>query len=107
MVVSGGENVYPMEVERVLEEHPAVAEVAVFGIPDPTWGEAVKAAVVVLEGHNATEDQLIAFARERIAGFKCPKSIDFVNALPRNATGKLLKRVLREPYWAGSSRNVS
>jgi acyl-CoA synthetase (AMP-forming)/AMP-acid ligase II len=107
MILSGGENVYPAEVERVLAEHPAVAEAAVFGVPDTTWGEAVKAAVVKLEGHDVTQEQLIAFARERIAGYKCPKSIDFVDALPRNATGKLLKRVLREPYWAGHSRNVS
>ena len=106
MIVSGGENVYPAEVERVLAEHPAVAEAAVFGVPSPAWGEAVKAAVVCRPGHELTQEQLIAFARERIAGYKCPKSIDFADALPRNATGKILKRVLREPYWAGHTRNV-
>jgi acyl-CoA synthetase (AMP-forming)/AMP-acid ligase II len=106
MIVSGGENVYPAEVERALAEHPAVADVAVFGVPDPRWGEAVKAAVVLRPGRQADADELIAFARGRIAGYKCPKSVDFMDGLPRNATGKLLKRVLREPYWNGQSRNV-
>src|SRR5690606_38657213 len=101
MIVSGGENVYPAEVERVLAEHPAVADVAVFGVPDATWGEAVKAAVVLREGGSVSEAELIAFARGRLAGYKCPKSVDWMTALPRNATGKLLKRVLRQPYWEG------
>lgn len=106
MIVSGGENVYPAEVERALAEHPAVADVAVFGVPDPKWGEAVKAAVVLRAGHAAEAGELIAFARSRIAGYKCPKSVDFHDALPRNATGKLLKRVLRQPYWKEQARNV-
>jgi acyl-CoA synthetase (AMP-forming)/AMP-acid ligase II len=107
MIVSGGENVYPAEVERVLGEHPAVAEVAVFGVPDPTWGEAVKAAVVLRPGHTASADDLIAFARRCLAGYKCPKSVDFHQALPRNASGKLLKRQLRQPYWQQQARNVA
>lgn len=106
MILSGGENVYPAEVERVLAEHPAVAEVAVFGVPSTTWGEAVKAAVVRKEGHDVSQEQLIGFAREMLAGYKCPKSVDFMEALPRNATGKLLKRVLRKPYWVDQARNV-
>ena len=106
MIVSGGENVYPAEVERVLTEHPAVADAAVFGIPDATWGEAVKAAVVLRVGHAADAQELIAFARARIAAYKCPRSIDWTDSLPRNASGKLLKRTLREPYWSGQARNV-
>lgn len=106
MIVSGGENVYPAEVERVLAEHPAVADVAVFGVPDPQWGEAVKAAVVVRGGQAPSAEALMDFARSRIAGYKCPKSIAFIDVLPRNASGKLLKRVLREPYWAGQARQV-
>lgn len=107
MIVSGGENVYPAEVERVLADHPAVADVAVFGVPDPTWGEAVRAAVVLRPGQAVSAAALIDFVRERIAGYKCPKAIDWMEALPRNASGKLLKRVLREPYWAGQARNVN
>lgn len=106
MIVSGGENVYPAEVERALADHPAVADVAVFGVPDATWGEAVKAAVVLRAGSSVSEGELIAFARGRLAGYKCPKTVDWMAVLPRNATGKLLKRVLRQPYWAGQSRNV-
>ena len=101
MIVSGGENVYPAEVENVLMTHPGVADVAVIGVPDEKWGEAVKAVVVPAAGTAPTEAELIAFARERLAGFKLPKSVDFAEALPRNPSGKLLKRALREPYWAG------
>lgn len=104
MVVSGGENVYPAEVERVLVEHPAVAEVAVIGVPDPTWGETVMAVVVAAQALSA--DELIAFARDRLAHYKCPRRVDFVDALPRNSTGKVLKRDLRERWWHGQSRRV-
>jgi acyl-CoA synthetase (AMP-forming)/AMP-acid ligase II len=104
MIITGGENVYSIEVERVLAEHPAVAEVAVIGVPDEKWGEAVK-AVVALEG-EATEAEIIAFAREQLAAYKCPKTVDVVDALPRNPTGKILKKDLRKPHWEGSGRAV-
>jgi acyl-CoA synthetase (AMP-forming)/AMP-acid ligase II len=104
MIITGGENVYSIEVERVLAEHPAVAEVAVIGVPDDKWGESVK-AVVALEG-EASEDELIAFARERLARYKCPRTVDVVDALPRNPTGKILKKDLRQPHWEAAGRKV-
>jgi acyl-CoA synthetase (AMP-forming)/AMP-acid ligase II len=107
MIVSGGENIYPAEVENVLMQHPAVADGAVIGVPDEQWGEAVKACVVLKKNTEASEKQIIDFMRERIAHYKCPKSVDFVEAIPRNPTGKILKRVLREPYWAGRTRRVN
>jgi long-chain acyl-CoA synthetase len=106
MIVSGGENVYPAEVENVLMMHPGVADVAVFGVPDDRWGEAVKAIVVRADDVDTSPAELIAFARERLAGYKLPKSVDFATSLPRNPSGKLLKRQLREPYWAGTDRRV-
>ena len=106
MIISGGENIYPAEVESALFSHPAVADVAVIGIPDERWGEAVKAMVVRKPGTNVTADELIGFARERIAHFKAPRSIDFVETLPRTPTGKILKRELRKPFWAGQERQV-
>jgi long-chain acyl-CoA synthetase len=106
MIVSGGENVYPTEVENVLMSHPEVADVAVIGVPDPAWGEAVKAVVVPTGSTALTEAALIAYARDRLAGFKLPKSVDFAQSLPRNPSGKLLKRALREPYWAGVGRRI-
>ena len=106
MIVSGAENIYPAEVENALFGHPAVADVAVIGVPDPRWGEAVKACVVLRAGQNADAEELIAFARARIAGFKLPKSVDFLDELPRNAAGKVLKRALRDPYWTGQTRQV-
>jgi long-chain acyl-CoA synthetase len=106
MIVSGGENVYPAEVENALMAHPAVADVAVIGVPDERWGEAVKAIVVREPGSDVSGDDLVAFARERLAGFKLPKSVDFADSLPRNPSGKLLKRELREPYWAGVDRRI-
>jgi acyl-CoA synthetase (AMP-forming)/AMP-acid ligase II len=107
MIVSGGENIYPREVEEILSKHPAVLEVAVIGVPDQRWGETVKAVVALREGSGATAEQLIAFCRLRIGGFKLPRSVDFVPALPRNAAGKVLKRELRERYWAGRARSVA
>jgi acyl-CoA synthetase (AMP-forming)/AMP-acid ligase II len=107
MIVTGAENVYPAEVENALFGHPAIADAAVIGVPDPRWGEAVKAIVVLKQGVEATAEEIIAYARERIAGFKLPKSIDFVTALPRNPTGKVLRRELRAPYWQGHDRQVS
>ena len=105
MIVSGAENIYPAEVENALHEHPAVADCAVIGVPDDRWGEAVK-AIVVRKG-EVTPAELIAFAKERIAAFKVPKSVDFIDALPRNASGKILKKDLREPWWAGRDRKVN
>ena len=105
MIVSGAENIYPAEVENALHEHPAVADCAVIGVPDDKWGEAVKAIVVAKA--PVTADELIAFARDRIAGYKLPKSVDFIDVLPRNPSGKILKKDLREPYWAGRTRKVN
>ncbi len=107
MIVSGGENVYPAEVESALFGHPAIADVAVFGVPDDRWGEAVKAIVVKKPGAEVTPDEIIAFAKERIAGYKVPKSIEFAEMLPRNPSGKILKKDLREPYWEGKDRRVN
>ena len=107
MIVSGGENVYPAEVENAVFAHPAVADVAVIGVPDDQWGEAVKAIVVLKAGATATAADVIGFARALIAGYKVPKSVDFVSALPRNPSGKILRRELREPYWSGKQRRVN
>jgi acyl-CoA synthetase (AMP-forming)/AMP-acid ligase II len=107
MIVSGGENVYPRVVEDVLFEHPAVADAAVIGVPDPRWGETVKAVVVLRPGARATEDDVIEFCRGRLGGFERPRSVDFVDTLPRNPTGKVLKRLLRERYWTGHARRVA
>jgi len=107
MIVSGGENVYPAEVENAIFGHPDVADVAVIGVPDEKWGEAVKAIVVAKQGASPTPAEIIAWARERIAGYKLPKSVDFIAALPRNPTGKVLRRELRKPYWEGRDRQVN
>lgn len=104
LILSGGVNVYPAEVEACLSEHPAVEDCAVFGIPDEEWGEQIKAAVELRAGAGASEQELIGWCRERIAHFKCPRSIDFHERLPRTDTGKLARRGLREPYWAEASR---
>jgi len=106
MIVSGGENVYPAEVENVLMGHTAIADVAVIGVPHERWGETGKAIVVLAAGASAEPDEIIAYARERLAGFKTPTSVDFMAELPRNPSGKVLKKDLREPYWAGRERRV-
>ena len=107
MIVSGGENIYPAEVENAIFSHEMVADVAVIGVPDEKWGEAVKALVVLKENCESTEEDIINFSRERIAGFKTPKSVDFIKELPRNPSGKILKKELRKPYWEGLERSVN
>ena len=107
MIISGGENVYPAEVENAIYSHRSVADVAVIGVPDAKWGEAVKACVVVKPGEALSEAEVIAHARQHIAGYKCPKSVDFIAALPRNPSGKILRRELRAPYWEGRERQVN
>ena len=107
MIISGGENVYPRVVEDVLFTHPAVADAAVFGVPHDQWGETVKAVVVLRQGMEATEDEMIEFCRGKLGGFERPTSVDFAARLPRNATGKVVKRELREPYWEGQARRVA
>jgi acyl-CoA synthetase (AMP-forming)/AMP-acid ligase II len=107
MIISGGENVYPAEVENALAEHPAVADVAVISVPDERWGETVKAIVVPRSGATASAEDIIAFGRARLAHYKCPTSVDFAASLPRNPSGKLLKRELREPYWKGRERRIN
>ncbi|MEQ1549398.1 MAG: AMP-binding protein, partial [Chakrabartia sp.] len=107
MIISGGENVYPAEVESAIYGHPAVHEVAVIGIPDDKWGEAVKAICVPKPGMMIDEADVIAWAKERIAGFKVPKSVDVIAALPRNASGKILRKDLRAPHWEGRERMVN
>jgi fatty-acyl-CoA synthase len=107
MIISGGENIFPAEVENAIHGHPDVAEVAVIGVPDDHWGEAVMACVVARPGSVHDPDSILAWARARIAGFKVPKTVQFVDVLPRNPAGKLLKRELRRPFWEGRGRSVN
>jgi len=107
VIITGGENVSSIEVEDCLYQHPAVAEVAVIGVPDPKWGETIKALVVLREGAVASEDDLIEFSRARMAHYKCPTSVEFRDGLIRTATGKLQKFKLRAPFWEGRDRRVS
>jgi acyl-CoA synthetase (AMP-forming)/AMP-acid ligase II len=106
MIISGGMNIYPAEIEAALERHPGVQEVAVFGIPSDQWGESVHAVVVPRAGHRVTADALTAFARERLAGYKVPRSVSFADELPKTGSGKILKRSLREPFWRDRSTRV-
>jgi fatty-acyl-CoA synthase len=106
VIISGGENISSVEIEAILYEHPAVMEVAVVGVPDSTWGEVPKALVIVRPGHQTNEQALIAFCRDRMAHFKAPKSVEFVDGLPKTATGKIQKFALRETYWQGQARRV-
>jgi long-chain acyl-CoA synthetase len=108
-IISGGVNIYPAEIESVLQEHPAVADVGVFGVPDDEWGESVKAAVQLAAGMSASpmlEAEILAFAREHLAGYKVPRSVDFEAELPRDTTGKLYIRRLRDRYWQGRERQI-
>jgi acyl-CoA synthetase (AMP-forming)/AMP-acid ligase II len=106
MIISGGVNIYPAEIEAVLTAHPAIADVAVIGVPDERWGESVKAVVELLPGTSATAQELIDFCATRLADYKRPRSIDFVEQLPRNPAGKLLKTRIREPYWKNVGRRI-
>jgi acyl-CoA synthetase (AMP-forming)/AMP-acid ligase II len=106
MVVSGGENIYPVEVENIIAEHPMVIDVAVIGVPDEKFGEALLAFVVLNKGEQLSCDDLIEFCRDKIAGYKIPRRLESIEALPRNATGKVLKTVLREPYWQDAGRGI-
>ena len=107
VIITGGENVSSIEVEDVLFSHPAVAEVAVIGVPSEKWGETIKALVVLAEGEEVTEAELIAWCKEKAAGYKAPTSVEFRDELARTATGKLQKFKLREPYWEGYERQVN
>lgn len=107
VIITGGENVSSIEVEDCIFSHPAVAEVAVIGVPDEKWGETVKALVVVADGAEVTEAEIIAHCKQRMAGFKAPTSVEFRDSIPRTATGKIQKFKLREPYWAGRERQVN
>jgi acyl-CoA synthetase (AMP-forming)/AMP-acid ligase II len=107
VIVSGGENVYPRMVEEILFQHPAIADAAAIGVPDAQWGETVKAIVVLRDGAQAAATDILDFCRDRLAGFQRPRSIDVRDALPYTASGKMLRRVLREPYWANHRRRVS
>lgn len=107
MIVSGGENVYPAEVENAIFGHPDVADVAVIGVPDQRWGESVKALIVPKPGTSPEPAEIIAYARERIAAYKAPKTVDFIEVMPRNPSGKILRKDLREPYWKDQDRRVS
>jgi acyl-CoA synthetase (AMP-forming)/AMP-acid ligase II len=106
MIISGGFNVFPSEVEQVLWSHPAVQDCAVIGVPDEKWGEAVKAVVELKPGATAAADELIALAKDRLGGVKAPKSVDFVATLPRSPVGKVLKKDLRATYWTGHDRKI-
>lgn len=106
MIVTGGENVYSTEVENVLYTHPAILECAVIGVPDQKWGETVKGIVVLKSGEKATEQEIIQFCKERIASYKAPKSIDFMDSLPKTGSGKIHKKVLKEKYWKGYEKRV-
>lgn len=108
MIISGGVNTYPQEIENILICHPGVADVAVIGVPDDEFGEAVKAVVQPAsgEGRDRLAGEPMALCRDRLAGFKCPRSVDFVDSLPRHPNGKLFKRLLRDRYWAGRTVRI-
>jgi len=106
MIISGGENIYAKEIDDVLYSHPAILEAAAIGVPDKDWGEAVKAVVVLKPGMTVTEEEIIRFCKERLASYKKPKSVDFMNELPKTASGKILKRDLREKYLKGHEKRV-
>ena len=106
MIISAGVNIYPAEIEDALHRHPAVEDVAVFGVPDEDWGERVHAAIQIRPGHTLTADEVRAFAREHLADYKAPREVSFPDDFPRDTAGKLIKRMLRDPYWAGRDRTI-
>jgi len=106
MIISAGVNIYPAEIEDALHRHPAVEDVAVFGVPDEDWGERVHAAIQIRPGHTLTADEVRAFAREHLADYKVPREVSFPEEFPRDTAGKLIKRMLRDPYWAGRDRTI-
>ncbi|HWL84166.1 MAG TPA: AMP-dependent synthetase, partial [Polyangiaceae bacterium] len=106
MIISAGEKIFPAEVENVIRTHPGVEDVAVIGVPDPLWGEAVRALVVVAPGATLRPGDIIRHVRGRVGEYKVPRAVEFVETLPRNAAGKILKRQLREPYWRGEERRI-
>jgi len=106
IIISGGENIASIEIEKCLSAHPSVLECAVIAVPDSKWGELPKALVVLKEGAEATERELLDFCKMRLAGYKCPRSIDFYDLLPKGGTGKILKKTLREKYWVGEEKRV-
>ena len=105
MIVSGGENIYPAEIENALMKHEGIADVAVIGVPSEQWGESVR-AMIVRADPGLTDDDVIEYARTQLAGYKIPRSVDWVDALPRNPSGKVLKVELRQPFWEGRDRQV-
>ena len=107
MIISGGENIYPAEIENALMSHPDIADAAAVGIPDDKWGETVKGFVILKQDSNITEKEIITYTKEQIAAYKCPSSIDFITEMPRNPSGKILRRELRAPFWKDADRNVS
>jgi acyl-CoA synthetase (AMP-forming)/AMP-acid ligase II len=107
MIISGGFNVYPSEVEQVIYKHPAILEVCVLGVPDEKWGEAIKAVVVLKQGATLTEEELVNHCAQSLGGFKKPRSVDFVTELPKNPNGKIARRVVKDKYWAGKERRVN
>ena len=106
MIISGGFNIFPREIEELLNNHPAVLEVAVVGVPDEEWGEAVKAVVVLKQGREATEQELIEYCKKTLSGYKRPKSIEFLPELPKNNIGKIDKKSIKAKYWAGRTRKI-
>ncbi|MFN3214827.1 MAG: AMP-binding enzyme [Henriciella sp.] len=107
MVVSGGENIYPVEVENALAKHQAIADIAVIGVPDDKRGEALLAFVVLKKSASLTLDEMIEFSRDKLAGYKIPRQLEIVQELPRNPSGKILKKTLRAPYWKDRERAIS
>ena len=106
MIISAGMNIYPAEIEAALEQHPAIYDVAVFGIPSEEWGESVHATVVLAPGASLTPEEIRDFGKQHLASYKVPRSVDYVGELPRTGSGKILKRQLRAPYWAGRTTQV-